>query len=257
MHFDWTTFALQLLNFGILVGLMLRFLYRPALRMVDERRASLDAQRQAIEQDKHAAQQARDAAEAERAALQARRESVAADAAREAAAAASRQRAAAQQEAEALIAGARARIERERADARTALQRQAVALATTLAQRLMNDLPATLRAPSWVQRADARWQALSDDEKAAIRHAVASAPPDADVPPVRMVSATPLDAAATADWRRRLAQWLDAEVPVTFAVDTALIDGVEIEFPGLVLRSSWRDAVANLQREALGDEVAG
>jgi hypothetical protein len=44
MHFDWSTLALQTVNFAILVWLMHRFLYRPVLRLIDARRAEIDKQ---------------------------------------------------------------------------------------------------------------------------------------------------------------------------------------------------------------------
>jgi len=44
MHFDWSTFALQTVNFAILVWLLHRFLYRPVLRLLDARRAEIDKQ---------------------------------------------------------------------------------------------------------------------------------------------------------------------------------------------------------------------
>ena len=44
MHFDWSTFALQTVNFAILAWLLHRFLYRPVLRLIDARRAEIDKQ---------------------------------------------------------------------------------------------------------------------------------------------------------------------------------------------------------------------
>jgi hypothetical protein len=44
MHFDWSTLALQTVNFAVLVWLLHRFLYRPVLRMVDARRAEIEKQ---------------------------------------------------------------------------------------------------------------------------------------------------------------------------------------------------------------------
>ena len=39
MEFDWTTFALEVLNFLVLVWLLKRFFYRPVLAMIEARRA--------------------------------------------------------------------------------------------------------------------------------------------------------------------------------------------------------------------------
>jgi len=40
--FDWSTFALEIVNFLILVWLLKRFLYKPVLDMVERRRASVE-----------------------------------------------------------------------------------------------------------------------------------------------------------------------------------------------------------------------
>ena len=39
MEFDWTTFALEALNFLVLVWLLKRFFYRPVLAVIEARRA--------------------------------------------------------------------------------------------------------------------------------------------------------------------------------------------------------------------------
>ena len=40
MQFDWTTFALEALNFLVLVWLLKHFFYRPVLAMIETRRAA-------------------------------------------------------------------------------------------------------------------------------------------------------------------------------------------------------------------------
>ena len=42
MQFDWTTFALEILNFLILVWILQRFLYRPVRSAIDARRAAIE-----------------------------------------------------------------------------------------------------------------------------------------------------------------------------------------------------------------------
>ena len=42
MQFDWTTFALELLNFLVLVWLLHRLLYRPVLGAIDRRKAGIE-----------------------------------------------------------------------------------------------------------------------------------------------------------------------------------------------------------------------
>ena len=42
MEFDWTTFALEVVNFLVLVWLLKRFLYRPVLACSTRRRAEVE-----------------------------------------------------------------------------------------------------------------------------------------------------------------------------------------------------------------------
>src|SRR5215471_6750937 len=44
MHLDWWTIGLQTINFGILVWLLHRFLYKPVLTMIDARKAEVGRQ---------------------------------------------------------------------------------------------------------------------------------------------------------------------------------------------------------------------
>ena len=44
MGIDWTTFLLEAVNFAILVWILQRFLYRPVLRIVRERRSAIEAE---------------------------------------------------------------------------------------------------------------------------------------------------------------------------------------------------------------------
>ncbi|GIX29576.1 MAG: hypothetical protein KatS3mg124_0048 [Porticoccaceae bacterium] len=50
MDLDPTTFALQILNFAVLVWLLGRFLYRPVLAALEQRRAELEAKRREAEE---------------------------------------------------------------------------------------------------------------------------------------------------------------------------------------------------------------
>lgn len=46
MDFNWTTFSLEIVNFIILVWLLARFLYRPVLKVVEQRRQAIDQEMQ-------------------------------------------------------------------------------------------------------------------------------------------------------------------------------------------------------------------
>ena len=42
MQLDWSTFILEILNFLILVWILKRFLYKPILTMIAERKAAIE-----------------------------------------------------------------------------------------------------------------------------------------------------------------------------------------------------------------------
>lgn len=44
MQIDWTTFILEILNFGVLVWILQRFFYKPVLAVLDKRRALVQSQ---------------------------------------------------------------------------------------------------------------------------------------------------------------------------------------------------------------------
>ncbi len=57
MTFDWFTFVAQLFNFFLLILLLRRFLYRPVLKIMDERQERIKAQvEEAQQREEHAAQ---------------------------------------------------------------------------------------------------------------------------------------------------------------------------------------------------------
>src|SRR5438045_648216 len=117
MHFDWSTLALQTVNFAILVWLLHRFLYQPVLRMVDARRAEIEKQYDSARATEAQAREQLAAGEAERAAIAAERAAALREAEAQAKQTASARRAQAEREAAALLEDARKTIAAERSQA--------------------------------------------------------------------------------------------------------------------------------------------
>ena len=116
MHFDWSTFALQTVNFAILVWLLHRFLYRPVLRLVDARRAEIDQQFAAARVAETKAEDQLAAITAERAGIAAERAAALKAAAAQAEEAAAARRAQSEREAAALLNAARTALAAERTE---------------------------------------------------------------------------------------------------------------------------------------------
>ncbi len=240
MRFDWTTLLLQTVNVLVLLWLLRRFLFRPILVIIAERRAAAEklladadaARRQAAAQIEQATQrekslaadgdqilaEARAAAEAERAALLER----------------------SRQEAAKLREAARAELEQQRRQIRRDLQTEALQLAVTIASRLLGRVSA--------QAVDA---ALLDELRALSAdrwHAVA-APGEA----VEVVTAVPLDAPAQAACAELVRQRLGG--PVSFSTDPALLAGVELRGPHARLCNHWRADLDRIAEELSQDDT--
>lgn len=234
MHIDLWTLGLQTLNVLVLVWLLGRFLFRPITAIIAARQAEAEKlladaaarraeaqaaadavarQNQVLTADgDHILAQARAAAEAERATLL-QHASVAA---------------------ERLRAEAADAIAQDRAAMRDALEHDAAELAVSIAEHLLQRVP-----PQHLTRI------FLDDLIAAIarhpaRHLLADAP-------VQLSSPAPLDAAAEETARTALTRALGAAPALSFAVDPALLAGLELTSPHLSIRNSWR---ADLQRIA-------
>lgn len=244
MHIDLWALALQAINFAILAWLLHRFLYRPVTLVVAQRRA-------AVQKDFDEAQQARYAAEVHRKGYEHRIAEIAV-------------------EREKVIAEARAHIEIERQDvletardeARAGLDAQrraldderraaardiadrAVDLGLDIARRLLEQVGSAAVASALLERLCAQL----------------AAPPPARLrgraPVLQAATWPPLEPAAQAEWRRRLAPYVGPEVEVIFVEDDSLIAGAELRYPDLVIGLSWRDGL-DAARAALKDTGPG
>src|SRR5579864_4830178 len=103
MHFDWWTIGLQTINFGILVWLLHRFLYKPVLTMIDARKAEARQQFDAAGDIEEKAKAQLAAVEAERTGIAVEREAALKAAAAQVQDMAEARRAQAERDAQALI----------------------------------------------------------------------------------------------------------------------------------------------------------
>ncbi len=249
MHFDWSTFALQTVNFAVLVWLLQRFLYRPVLRLVEARRVEVDRQYADARAAVADAQVQRAAVKAERDDIAAERAAALRAAAADAEAAAAARRAQAERDATALLEDARKTLADERARALAAARRAALDLGAEIAARLIAEVPARLRAEAWIERIEQHLTALPAAQKEALTQKLDGAAE------VRIVTATALPPETAEDWRGRLDRLLGGGIAdrLTVAVDPDLVAGVELHFPTAVLRFSWRSALAAMRDEVEAD----
>lgn len=244
MRLDWTTLALQLVNFAILVWLLQRLLYRPVLRMIDARRQA--AEKRYVEARRTAEQAQQQLAElaAERAALAAERAAELGAAREQARQFAESRRAEAERDAKALLDEAHAKLGREREELLTEARRTALDLAAGISRRVLAQIPEPLLVESWLERIDQQLGSVPAAERAELVGELAAAVP------LRVVSAWPLPAPAEERWRTRLRSSLGADVAICFETRAALIGGAQLRFPHATLDYSVEGAVRALQEEA-------
>jgi len=242
MQFDWWTFALQTINFAILVWLLHRFLYRPVLAAVDARRAEIDKAYADAEQARAESEKQLAALKDERAHIAEEREAALKSVAAEAEQTAAARRAQAEREAAAIVAEGEKAIAGERRDALVALQHASMEFGARVARLLLEEIPADYRADAWLDRLSSHIAGLSAEERERMVTGVGEARP------LRIVTAAAL-APPTADkWRGRLrAELGNDDLAIVFDVDAELIAGVELHFPNSILRLSWQSQLEALR----------
>ena len=247
MHFDWSTFALQTVNFGILVWLLHRFLYRPVLRLVDARRAEIDQQFAAARVAETKAEDQLAAIKAERAGIAAERAAALKAAAAQAEEAAAARRAQSEREAAALLNAARTALAAERAEASAEAREAAFDLGADIAARLLAEMPIKERGEAWLARIEKYLGSLPQMEMDALAGQLV------DGAELKVVTVSTLPAEIAEDWRARLQRILGERPTIAFGVDRHLVAGAELHFPNAVLRFSWQSALEAMRAEMAGN----
>ena len=237
MRIDWSTLALQTVNVLVLVWLLARFLFRPVMAIIAERR---------IAAEKLLADAATTRAQAEAYTAEARHrlEGVAAKAEHmltEARAMLSQQAADAATRAQ---IEAKAAIENDRVTMEHTLRQQACDLAMVIAHRLLRRLPVKTATAALLESLTSAVDDLPDEQRRDL----------AAVGPLDIVTATPLDDAQQMACRDMMCQALGRTSTLVFRTDPALIAGVELHTPGMLVRNSWQADLERIAGELQQDE---
>jgi F-type H+-transporting ATPase subunit b len=246
MTIDWWTLGIQTVNVLILIWLLGRFFWRPIAAMIDQRRAT--AQRILAEAEAKRGQADAALAEIERAragfALE--REAILA-AAREAA---GQERAArlaeAANEAASLRQGASAAIDNEKQAADKAWTERASRLAVEIAGRLVARLDGPSARAAFLEGLIRNIRSLPDPARQAMA---------ADGLALEAISATPLDPAEEQRCRALIGEALAAHPQIAFKADPALIAGLELRGPHLLVSNNWRADLAQILADLTHDDA--
>jgi F-type H+-transporting ATPase subunit b len=252
MSFSWTTFALQAVNFLVLVWLLTRFLFKPVRAIVSRRKAEIARAQAEAEAARQSADKARKSFEARRLEIEAQQQSIIDQARAAMAVEQSKMIEAARADIEKLKTAAGKRLDEERENAARELFERSLQIAVGLAQRLLKQVAAPRLDELFLDRVLDQFDHLNETERAALLGQAGR-----DSGEVVVTTAYPLGAGAEAQWRAALSKRVAGSQPIIFAVNSNLIAGTELKFPHATLRFSWRDNLADAQQELLQHEHTG
>lgn len=235
MEFDWTSFALEVLNFLVLVWLLKRFFYRPVLAVIEKRQAATAktiADAESVQRE----------AEALKSEYQTRLAGVDKDRAEakdmldeEIAAERTRRLAAVEVEVNADRQRRQMLEARQGSEREAALEREALTVAARFASRFLDRLAGPELEAKLVALALSELDALAPDKLDILRDPSVS---------IKVVSAYPLDASQRTAFTQSLGRLAGRALAPEFTEDAMLKAGVCIMAGAWVLMANLRDELS-------------
>lgn len=242
MRIDWWTFAFQTINVLVLVWLLSRFLFKPVAKIIADRQQAAARLMQDAAAARDAAQQDRDRAANDLAAQDATR----LERMRAAAAEAERVKASlladARAQADTLRGAGEAAVAAMQQDARRANAARASRFAIDIAARLLGTLPASSLVEGFIEPLAEAVRALPAEDRARLGR---------DGEMLRLIAPRTLSDDELARCRSTLATALGHDMPLHADVDPALIAGLELVAPHVIVRNSFRHSLASLTSDLI------
>jgi F-type H+-transporting ATPase subunit b len=250
MQISWSTLVVQAINFLVLVWLLQRFLYKPVQDVIAKRRQLSLAATSEAERTKADAEAAKVRYEHALASIETERqaalESARSEIAKERQKVLDEARAASERD----RADAKRAIDEERASAREALKVETVDLAVQLASTMLSDFAEEVPNAAVLSRLKAELAALSTAERERLDQEI-----KANSARVEIVTARALSADEQIDWRARIEQALGQPIKATFGCDPAIISGSVLRLPHTVIRVTWAEQLSAARATLLrGDD---
>ena len=249
MELNWSTFALEILNFLVLIWILKRFLYQPVLDVIARRRADIErslAEARALHEEAEeleARYQAR-LAEWDQERRQAREQLGHEIEAERADRLAALQTELAQEKEKAAVAEAR-----RQADARRKMEETALVQAARFASRLLAGLASEQMEERLLERVVEELSQLPEERVAALRNSWGR--PDASAV---VASAFPLADSQRDKLREALAALAGEPLAVRFEQDESLMAGIQVTLGAWILAANLRDELRGLTEFADGEQ---
>jgi F-type H+-transporting ATPase subunit b len=239
MTIDWLTLGLQAVNVAILIWILARFFWRPISAMIEQRREAASRILAEAEAKRGEAEAAVAEAVKARAGFAAEREAILAAARTIAEQESATRRTEADRQAGEIEAAARAAMAAERQAAERAFAERAARLALEIAGRLAGRLDASAVRAAFLDGLVAAIRALPDEKRGDAASGGA----------LQIVSASPLPPDEQAAAQRRIGEAFGGGVEVRFAVDPALVAGLELRGAHLIVANNWCADLDRLKTE--------
>ncbi len=242
MGIDWFTFAAQIVNFLVLIGLLWHFAYKPIIRAMDEREDSIRQRLDEADQQRAEADEKARELDRQRDELEAQREDLLTQARNEA-----------EEKRKALLDEARQRVQQSEAEWRDSLTRRKAELADSLRRRtgrhvvnatrqFVRDMADDALEKHVVDVFERRLDDLDKDTSRALQQAIRAADGQ-----VTIASAFALGDDLQRQLRDRVAALVNGDTRPDFDTDPDLICGVELRAGDRHLAWSAREYLADLQ----------
>jgi F-type H+-transporting ATPase subunit b len=251
MSFSWSTFALQSINFLVLVWVLKRFLFKPIRTIVAQRKAEITRAQEEAQAALQKAEQARKDFERRQSQLDAQRQRVMDEGRAALDDERLRMLETARTDMEKLKSAALKQLDEERESAARDVLDKTVQVAVQLAENLLRQFAGPKLDEVILEQVLRHLDHLTDAERAALLGQLAH-----DGGQLTVTTASPLDAEGQSKWRVALTQRLGGSPRIVFSIDQDLIAGTELKFPHAVLHFNWRRALAQAQRELNQNEHA-
>jgi len=244
MAFSWSTFALQAVNFLILLWLLKRFLFKPVRAIVARRKEEIARAQAEAEAARQSAEQARKEVAARQSEIEAQGQGIIAQARADLAAERSKMIEAARADIEKLKAAALKQIEEERDNAVRDVLDQSAQIGLQVAERLLREFAGPRLDELFLDSVLDHLDRLAAAERTALLSDLGH-----DGGQLIVTTASSLNDATASKWRVTLSGRLGGSPQIIFAVNKELIAGTELQFPRAFLCFSWRQALTDARRE--------
>ena len=251
MQIDWWTFALQAVNFLVLVWLLRRFLYSPVREVIEKRKQIAGKALAEADEMKSEAEAARRRFEEDRAGLARENQQTLNTLHHELQAERGKLLDEAGREAEELLEAARASIAAEREAALAEVREQVTGMAVELASGLLREGGSGLSSGVFLEQLERRLKQLPAEELERLQKDIA-----ADGARLTVVTAEPLAKKERDQWTDRLSACLGHEDRTEFFDDPEILGGAELRFPHAVLKFTWADQLRKAREFLRTDEAA-